>query len=225
MSEEEDLTKDIFGWTGTVISFFFYIAPVVPYLKLIKGEKTLQESPGVLLICSLLNCILWSDYGLIGDKFQVYFANGIGACITLIFVSIYLIYLAKKNLLLSCVYITFLILCVIELYFICYYVISDEVTGIIANIFNVLMYAAPGEKMYTVCKTGNYQLIPIWSTIGALACSTSWMLYGFYLGDIMIIIPNVLGMISAVVQVAVFLVFKGKDKKKEINPNEEHVES
>ena len=66
MSEEEDLTKDIFGWTGTVISFFFYIAPVVPYLKLIKGEKTLQESPGVLLICSLLNCILWSDYGLIG---------------------------------------------------------------------------------------------------------------------------------------------------------------
>ena len=51
------------------------------------------------------------------------------------------------------------------------------------------------------------------------------MLYGFYLGDIMIIIPNVLGMISAVVQVAVFLVFKGKDKKKEINPNEEHVES
>ena len=118
-----------------------------------------------------------------------------------------------------------MILCVIELYFICYYVISDEVTGIIANIFNVLMYAAPGEKMYTVCKTGNYQLIPIWSTIGALACSTSWMLYGFYLGDIMIIIPNVLGMISAVVQVAVFLVFKGKDKKKEINPNEEHVES
>ena len=63
---------------------------------------------GVLLICSLLNCILWSDYGLIGDKFQVYFANGIGACITLIFVSIYLVYLAKKNLFMSCAYITFL---------------------------------------------------------------------------------------------------------------------
>ena len=51
MSEEDDLGRIIFGWVGTAISFVFYIAPVVPYLKLIKGEISLKESPGLLLFC------------------------------------------------------------------------------------------------------------------------------------------------------------------------------
>ena len=68
-------------------------------------------------------------------------------------------------------------------------------------------------------KNGNYKLIPIWSTIGGLACSTSWMLYGFYETDIIIIIPNALGVIASIFQIVVFLIYKGKSKKKENNPD------
>lgn len=213
MSEEDDLGSTIFGWVGTVLATYFYIAPIVPYIKLIKNEKTLKEVPGVLLICSFLNCIFWSDYGLLEDKFSVYFANGIGGTITLIYITIFLVYLAGKKILMSCVYNLFLIACVVELYFVCYYLVPSKVTGIIANVFNVLMYAAPGEKMYTVFKTGNYELIPIWSTIGGAACSTSWMLYGFYEGDLLLVIPNALGVIASIVQIVVYLIFRGKGKK------------
>lgn len=212
---EEDLGSTIFGWVGTALATYFYIAPVVPFWKLIKGEITCKESPGVLLICSFLNCILWSDYGLLTDQFSVYFANGVGGTITLIFITIYLIHLANKKLLLSCFYNMFLIACVIELYFLCYYVVPSKVTGIAANIFNVLMYAAPGEKIYTVCKTDNYTLIPIFSTMGALVCSTSWMLYGFYQGDFLLVLPNALGMASAVVQLVVYIIVRGRKKRKE----------
>ena len=212
---EEDLGSTIFGWVGTALATYFYIAPVVPFWKLIKGEITCKESPGVLLICSFLNCILWSDYGLLTDQFSVYFANGVGGTITLIFITIYLIHLANKKLLLSCFYNMFLIACVVELYFLCYYVVPSKATGIAANIFNVLMYAAPGEKIYTVCKTDNYTLIPIFSTMGALICSTSWMLYGFYQGDFLLVLPNALGMASAVVQLVVYIIVRGRKKRKE----------
>ena len=75
------------------------------------------------------------------------------------------------------------------------------------------MYAAPGEKIYTIFKTGDYELIPIWSTIGGTACSTSWMLYGFYQGDILLVIPNALGVIASIVQIIVYVVFRAKKKK------------
>ena len=219
MSEDDDLASTIFGWVGTALATYFYIAPVVPFLKVIKGEMRWQDSPGVLLICSFLNCILWSDYGLLEDKFSVYFANGLGGTITLIYISIFLIHLADRKVLLSCVYHLFLIACIVEIYFLCYYIVDPYITGIIANIFNVLMYAAPGEKIIQICKNGNYKLIPIWSTIGGLACSTSWMLYGFYETDIIIIIPNALGVIASILQIVVFVIYKGKSKKKENNPD------
>ena len=132
--------------------------------------------------------------------------------------------ICNRNIFYSLLYNIVLLAGVIEIYFLCYYKIDPEITGIAANVFNVLMYAAPGEKMYTVCKTGNYELIPIWSTIGAIACSTSWMLYGFYQGDILLVIPNALGDISALVQIFVYFYIKGKTKRNN-NENENGIES
>ena len=215
MSEEDDLGSIVFGWIGTAIALVFYIVPIVPYWKLIKGELTLKESPGLLLICSFLNCILWSDYGLLTNKFSVYFANGLGGAITLIFITIFLIHLADRKILFSLIYIFFLIACVTEIYFFCYYILDPEITAIIANVFNVLMYAAPGEKIYIICKNGNYKLIPIWSTLGGLACSTRWMFYGIYKKDKYLIIPNALGCASAIVQLIVYIIYRNKYYNKE----------
>ena len=208
---DSDLVGDIFGWVGTTISTYFFIAPVVPFLKLIKGETTIKESPGFLLICSFLNCILWADYGLLKDRYLQYFPNGLGGSITLIWITIYLIYLADKKIQLALLYNLGLIVCVIGLAYLFYFVINVDLTGKIVLIFNVLMYAAPGEKMYTVCKTGNYKLIPIWSTIGGTAGSVCWLIYGIYVYDWNIIIPNGLGVICSIIQIFVFIIYKNKE--------------
>ena len=213
--EEQDIVGDIFGWAGTVISTFFYIAPVVPIIDLIKGKITYKEAPGILLICSFMNCILWGVYGVKLKKLQVYTANGIGAAITIVWIFIFLVYLAKKNVFLSIAYIFLSILIIAGIASLFYFFVDPErdkavITGYVAMVFNVLMYAAPGEKIYTVCKTGNYKLIPIFSTIGAFVCSACWMMYGIYQNDINIIIPNALGLLSAIIQVIVYLIFKHK---------------
>ena len=210
----DDLGSTIFGWVGTALALYFYIAPIVPFVKVIKGQMTWKQSPGVLLLCSFLNCILWSDYGLITNQFLLYLANGLGGTITLIYITIFLIHVADRKVLLSLFYNFFLICCIVEIYFVFYYLVPFKVTGIIANIFNVLMYAAPGEKIYQICKGASYQLIPIWSTIGGTACSTSWMCYGIYQKDIYVVIPNALGVLASIVQIVIFVIYRRKQKNK-----------
>ena len=207
-----DLVGDIFGWIGTAISTFFYLAPVVPFLKLIKGEITIKESPGILLICTFMNCVLWGDYGLLLDRFLQYFPNGLGGAITLIWITIYLIHLAKREIGYALLYIFILIVSVTGIALLFFFIVPSAVTGKIVLVFNVLMYASPGEKMITVCKTGNYNLIPIWSTIGGTACSACWLIYGIYLNDWNVIIPNALGVLCSIVQIIVYIVYKGKNK-------------
>ena len=214
MSEEDDLLKNIFGWVGTAISTFFYIAPIVPFSKLIKGDMTVKEVPGILLICTFMNCILWANYGLLKDRFLQYFPNGLGGAITLIYITIFLIHLAGQRINFALLYNFFLIIAIVGLSLLFYFVIDVEITGKVVLIFNVLMFAAPGEKMYTVCRTGSYELIPIWSTIGGLACSGCWFMYGVYVSDIYVIIPNALGILCSIVQVVVYLIFRGKKKNK-----------
>ena len=205
-----DIVGDIFGYIGSLISTYFFLAPVVPILKLIKGESSVKDTPGILLICSLLNCILWAIYGLLKDRFLQYAPNGLGGSITLIWITIYLVYLGDKKIHFALLFNCGLITCTIGLCLLFYYAIDAELTGKIVLIFNVLMYAAPGEKMYTVCKTGNYNLIPIWSTIGAAACSGCWLIYGLYVGDIYVIIPNALGVICSIIQLIVYYIYKKK---------------
>ena len=77
---------------------------------------------------------------------------------------------------------------------------------------NILMYAAPGAKIYQVFKTGNYDLIPIYSSIIALLNSICWLIYGISLKDINVILPNASGVVLALIQIFVWNVFYNKKK-------------
>ena len=212
-----DLVEAIFGWVGLVISTYFYFSPVVPYAKVLKGEMKYTDSPKMTLFCNLLNCILWIDYGLIKESLQLYLTCVIGGCLTLIWSTIYLIFFAKKNFVFGLVYNISAVAVILGLLFL-FYSIDVEITGYVALIFNILMYFAPGEKIYTVITTGNYELIPIFSTIGTLLCAGCWLIYGIYQVDLNLIIPNILGLLFGFLQLFVYCIYK---KKKNNNKGEE----
>ena len=72
------------------------------------------------------------------------------------------------------------------------------------------MLAAPGEKIYTVIKTGKYELIPIFSTIGTILCAASWFIFGLYQNDLNLFIPNGLGLLFGFFQLLVYCIFYKK---------------
>lgn len=216
--EESKIAEGIFGWTGSALALFFYIVPVIPVIKLVKKQLLVKEFPGILLMCSFLNCILWCVYGWRQDKLQVWVANGTGGIITLIWIVFYLVYFAELKLIPSIVYNFILFNFVFEIGFFCFYInIKDiEVIGYIAMAFNILMYAAPGEKMYTVIKTMNKDLLPIYSSIAGVACSTCWFMYGVYISTMSMIIPNGLGILCSILQIGVWLFVHLKTKNTQI---------
>jgi hypothetical protein len=66
-----------------------------------------------------------------------------------------------------------------------------------------------------VFKTGNHKLIPIISSIVGLLCSCDWTIYGFYIDDWNVIIPNILGIVFSIVNISTWLYFYQKNK---VNP-------
>ena len=103
---------------------------------------------------SLFNCILWFVYGIELDELMVYIANGSGAIITELWVLCYIYYFAEQNVLYGIVFNVEILLCLVGILLIFHYPIHNpNATGKVAMIFNTLMYAAPGEKMFTVYKT------------------------------------------------------------------------
>ena len=210
---DDKLFESIFGWIGFAISTYFYISPVVPFLKVVKGEKYYKDAPGILLICNLMNCTIWADYGLLKDSFQLYLTCSLGAAITFIWITIYITFLSKKKFFLSLfLNISFLAIICANTY-VFYEIINIKITGFIALVFNILMLAAPGEKIYTVIKTGNYELIPIFSTIGSLLLAGSWFMFGVYQKDLILYIPNGLGLIFVAFQFIIYFFYYQKSKK------------
>ena len=218
MAKAKELVGDIFGWIGTVISVIFFFAPIFPYINLIKGKITYKDTPGVLLICTFINCILWVVYGIKLSKTQVYATNGIGGVITLVWFFIFLVFWLNKHVLKSIGFIA-LSLAVVAGIFCVFYFAADpkkdeaEITGYVAMVFSVLMYASAGEKIYRVIKTKNHTLIPIFSTVFGLANGACWTIYGICESDIDVLVPNALGIFFAVLQLIVYLVIKYKYHK------------
>lgn len=218
---EENIVESIFGWVGAIISIYFYFAPGFPFYKVLKDQMKYQDLPIILLLSSFINCILWADYGLIKNSTQIYITNSLGGTITLIWITIYLLYLGKKYFIVSLILNIFLLIATGAISFLFYFIIDSNITGLIAMIFNVLMYAALGEKIISVIKTKNYELIPIYSSIGGFLCSLCWLIFGFYQNDKNIIIPNSLGILFSVIQILIFIILYCKSHKNnnDKNPN------
>ena len=206
MAEETKL-ESIFGWIGAIITIYFYISPIFPFSKVLKDQIDYQDTPAILLLCSFMNCIFWADYGLLKNISSLYIANCFGGAITLIWITIYLMYMGKKYFTLSFIINILLIIIIGIISYIFYFKIDEKITGLICMILNALTYAAPGEKMLSVIKNRKYEIFPIYSSIGIFGCSLFWLIYGFLQKDRNIIIPNALGIIFSIFQFIFFLIF------------------
>ena len=217
----KNIIGNIFGWIGTVVTIYFFSAPAVPFYKLIRGQIKINDAPGILLIFSFLNCILWFNYGLLCDKPQMYYTNGIGSALTLIFITIFLAYFSKQKIYLTTIFLLCLIIVMGVISYLCYYIIYYKYVGYGANGFNVCMYAATGEKIYRVFKTKNYNLMPIFSLIGGFISASCWIIYGSLIYDINVLIPNGLGVLFSIIQLVVYfyLYYQKKKEGKLIDTN------
>lgn len=83
----------------------------------------------------------------------------------------------------------------------------ELIIGIAINLNLVFFYGAPLSSILTVLKTRSSATIHI-STIGTIFLNSAfWAIFGFAVGDWFIAIPNVLGTLLGIIQIALCIVF------------------
>ena len=221
----------IVSWIGTVIGIILNISPIVMFYSIIKGKNKIEIVPESMLIFNILCSSLWACYWYLQvDKFVPFFSSAFGLALSEIFSLIYLFFLAEKNWKKYFLYAFLEINLVLEFNYALLFIIKDYIiVGNIAMVVNIITYITPGQKIYQVIKTRNYNLIPISSTLSGSLCTLAWLIFGLLIWDIRTIIPNGLGLIFATINSGVWAYFyftrnKDEDEKEEkMTPNEEEI--
>ena len=153
----------IVSWIGTVIGIILNISPIVMFYSIAKGDKKIEIVPESMLIFNILCSSLWACYWYLQvDKFVPFFSSAFGLALSEIFALIFLFYLAEKSWKKYILFAFLEINLVLEFNYGLLYIIGDYITvGNIAVVVNIITYITPGQKIYQVIKTKNYNLIPI----------------------------------------------------------------
>ena len=203
-------TKDIFGWAATYLTALFYVSLVTPFIKIFKGHMKYQDAPIFVIYVSYINCILWIIYGSMIFSSQIRICNIIGASSTFILIFIYLSYEIKKYILDSILSAIIVVYGTFVLYNYLTVIITDKV-NIIGNfcIFaKFCVFISPIQLIYRVIKEKNYILIPIYASFVSFSSGICWVIYGFYIKNIYVILPNMVGIILGITQFYVFFYYK-----------------
>mmetsp|Transcript_17609 Transcript_17609/g.18256 ORF Transcript_17609/g.18256 Transcript_17609/m.18256 type:complete len:239 (-) Transcript_17609:48-764(-) len=221
-SEDNTLLANIFGWSGTVVACFFFISPIVLFIEMTKTGSHVKI-PGLMLLFNTFSTCLWVIYGLAGAGTQVWVCNGIGLVFSTVYVLWYIPYRVEKIIF----KILFELLAVVLIGgLVTVGVIAKkeedfadkikDIVGYIALVVNAIMFAAPGQNLYIVFKTGNYELIPIVSSLVGLVNCVLWFMFSltkFDAIDYTVMVPNAIGIPLFIVQAAVWLYYYNKRKE------------
>ncbi|XP_076922587.1 bidirectional sugar transporter SWEET15-like [Bidens hawaiensis] len=90
--------------------------------------------------------------------------------------------------------------------------ITIRAVGIILQTFYlcVFIFYAPKKPKIQAIKTKSVECMSILSILLVTLSSVTWFFYGILLGDISIVIPNVLGFTLGVIQIIICCVYKNK---------------
>ena len=147
--------------TKLKLFFFFFWNDILSrptFIQIWKKKAVEQYSP-VPYLATLVNCMVWSLYGLPmvhPDSLPVLTINGAGTGIEILYIIIFLIYTAERQkrlrvllvLLIEAIFIT--VLTVLVLTVARTLKVRSMIVGIMCIMFNIMMYASPLAVMVSL---------------------------------------------------------------------------
>ena len=206
-----DTVQECIGWAAAGFTVCYYLAPVLPFINVLKGKLDFENTPGVFVTTCYVNCFVWYIYGDMIFSDQVKYANLAASCKSLVLMVIYLIYELKKYLVDSILNALILITGTWAVYRALTIIIDDDrIIGKICIGTTLVVHLSPMQVLYKVMKEKNYILIPIRSAWFYLFACATWITYGIFISDFYLICPHVAGVILSLVQMVVFYNYKRK---------------
>ena len=200
-----------FGWLATGLSICGFISPIFPYLNVLRGRLSFEETPAVLVTTSYVNYFCWYVYGDMIFSDQIKYCYIIGSCINLVLMVIYLVYEIRRYLVDTILNTLILVTGTWALYRALTIIIDDDrIVGKICVGTSCIVFLNQVQIVYKVLKDRNYNLIPIYNCWIALFSSICWVVYGIFITDFYLVFPNAILIILSLVQVIVYINFSRK---------------
>ncbi|GMI76428.1 hypothetical protein like AT4G10850 [Hibiscus trionum] len=213
--------RNVVGITGNVIALFLFLSPVPTFIRIWKKGSVEQFSP-VPYLATLINCMVWVLYGLPmvhPNSTLVVTINGAGTAIEVVFVTLFLVFChdKKKRLIVVLIVIVELViiaaLAIVVLTTVHTTQRRSMIVGIIAILFNVMMYAAPLSVMKLVITTKSVEYMPFFLSLASFVNGVAWTTYAFLPFDPFIAIPNGVGTMFSLAQLLLYATYYKSTKR------------
>ncbi|XP_027339099.1 bidirectional sugar transporter SWEET3-like [Abrus precatorius] len=194
---------------GNAASVSLYAAPMVTFKRVIRKKST-EEFSCIPYIIGLLNCLLFTWYGLPvvsykWENFPLVTVNGVGIVLELSYVLIYFWYASPKGKVKVAmttvpVLLVFCITAVVSAF-----AFHDNrqrklLVGSFGLGVSVAMYASPLVVMKKVMQTKSVEFMPLPLSTCSFLASMLWLTYGILIRDIFVAGPSVIGVPLAILQ-------------------------
>ena len=200
-----------FGFLSAFININFYLSSIPPFLNVIKGKLYYEETPGVYVTTCYINSLIWYIYGKMKNNNFVKISYMISGISCLIFISIYLIFEAKKYLCDSILNTFFIVTGTWAFYRALILILGKiKIVGYITILATFLLFWSPIQKLNKMVNEKNFKLIQVFSPWKYLVYSISWLIYGSFLKDIYLIITNIIGIIFSLFFIFIKMYYKNK---------------
>ena len=206
-----NIIQKCFGWLSFFININFYLSSITPFLNVIKGKLHYEETPGIYVTTCYINCLIWYIYAKMKNNNLIKISYMISGIICLIFISIYLIFEAKKYLCDSILNTFFIVTGTWAFYRALILIVGKiKLVGYITILATFILFISPMMKLDKMIKEKNFKLTQTFSAWKYLVYSISWLIYAIFLKDIYLIITNSLGIIFALFYIFIKIYYKNK---------------
>ncbi|XVF79113.1 hypothetical protein PTKIN_Ptkin14bG0193400 [Pterospermum kingtungense] len=208
--------RDAAGIAGNIFAFGLFVSPIPTFRRIIRNQST-EHFSGLPYIYALLNCLICTWYGtpLISyDNVLVLTVNSIGAVFQIAYIILFIINAdkEKKMKMLGLLLAVFGLIAIIIAGSL--QIVDREIRWIFVGLLScaslISMFASPLFIINLVIRTKSVEFMPFYLSLSTFLMSTSFFLYGIFNLDAFIYVPNGIGTILGIVQLALYFYFKRK---------------
>ncbi|KAF9622366.1 hypothetical protein IFM89_031169 [Coptis chinensis] len=223
-----------------------YLAPLPTFYRVYKKKST-EGFQSVPYVVALFSSMLWIYYAFLkSEAYLLITINSVGCVIETIYLALYMIYAPRKakeqfvnmicNSSFGLVYIilqllTAKLLLLLNLGLFCLIFLLTfllakgpnrvQILGWLCVAFSTSVFAAPLSIMRLVIRTRSVEFMPFSLSFFLTLSAIVWFSYGLLLKDVYIVLPNILGFILGVLQMALYMIYKNTKK---LNADEKQLE-
>nr|XP_021592800.1 bidirectional sugar transporter SWEET3 [Manihot esculenta]OAY30286.1 hypothetical protein MANES_14G018300v8 [Manihot esculenta] len=205
------------GVLGNAASLLLYTAPILTFTRVVRKRST-EEFSCIPYIITLLNCLLYTWYGLPvvsykWENFPLVTINGLGILLEISFIIIYFRFAEtrrkiKVGVTLLPVLLLFSIVAAVSSFAFHDHHSRKIFTGSVGLVVSVGMYGSPLVVMKQVIQTKSVEFMPFYLSFFSFLASSLWLAYGLLSHDLFIASPNFLGAPLGILQLLLYCKYR-----------------